>query len=124
MEDNKITESIIGAGIEAHKHLGPGLLESAYEEALCRELSIGDIQFEKQKGLPVEYKGVKLDCGYRLDLLIESKVIVEVKAVEKLHAIHTAQLLNYLKLMNLRIGLLMNFYVPILVDGIKRVVND
>jgi GxxExxY protein len=123
MKDNEITEVIIGSAIEVHKHLGPGLLESAYEAALCRELSLRGIEFQKQVSLPVEYKGIKLDCGYRLDLLIEKKIIVEIKAVETLGDIHMAQLLTYLKLMDLKLGLIINFNVPKLVNGVKRVSN-
>jgi len=123
MNENEITETVIGAAIEVHKHLGPGLLESAYEMALCRELSLRGINFEKQKSLPIEYKGFKLDCGYRLDLLIENQVIVEIKAVENIQAIHTAQLLTYLKLLGKKVGLIINFNVPKLIDGVKRVSN-
>ncbi len=115
---------IIGAAIEVHKALGPGLLESAYEQCLCRELSIRGIPFERQVPLPVEYKGTKLDCGYKLDLLVAELVIVELKAVEKLAPIHTAQLLTYLRLSGLWLGLLINFHVPLLTDGgIERLVN-
>jgi GxxExxY protein len=120
MEPNKITEQVIGAAIEVHKSLGPGLLESAYEECLCRKLSLRDIHFERQKPLPVEYKGVRLDCGYRLDLLVASTVVVEIKAVESILPIHEAQLLTYLKLGGWKIGLLINFNVPVLKDGIRR----
>ena len=123
MNENEITETVIGAAIEVHKHLGPGLLESAYEMALCRELSLRGINFEKQKSLPIEYKGFKLDCGYRLDLLIENQVIEEIKAVENIQAIHTAQLLTYLKLLGKKVGLIINFNVPKLIDGVKRVSN-
>ncbi|MEW6619648.1 MAG: GxxExxY protein [bacterium] len=123
MEINQITEKIIGAAIEIHKTLGPGLLESAYEECLCYELSMVGLAFKRQVELPVIYKGFKLDCGYRIDLLVEEKVIVELKAVEQLLPIHEAQLLTYLKMMNKRIGLLINFNVSVLRDGIKRIAN-
>ena len=120
MEMNRITEQIIGAGIEVHKSLGPGLLESAYEECLCRELALRDIRFERQRALPVEYKGVKLDCGYRLDLLVENTVVVEIKSVTTIQPIHEAQLLTYLKLGGWKLGLLINFNVPVLKDGVRR----
>jgi GxxExxY protein len=121
---NELTERVIGACIEIHRSLGPGLLESTYEECLCYELSIAGIGFERQKPLPVHYKNVKLDCGYRLDLVIEQKVIVELKTVENLLPIHEAQLLTYLKLSGLSLGLLINFNVPILKSGIKHIVNN
>ena len=120
MELNRITEQIIGAAIEVHKVLGPGLLESAYEECLCRELSLRDIPFERQKPLAVEYKGCKLDCGYRLDLLVAEAVVVEIKACQAIETIHEAQLLTYLKLGRWKIGLLINFNVPVLKEGIRR----
>jgi GxxExxY protein len=121
---NKLTERVIGACIEIHRHLGPGLLESAYEECLCFELSQQGIQFERQKPLPVTYKGVRLDCGYRLDIVVEDAVILELKTVEKLQPIHRAQLLTYLKLTNLSLGLLLNFNVPVMIEGVMRVVNN
>ena len=114
---------IIAAAIEVHKCLGPGLLESAYEECLCRELSLKGLSFERQKNLPVTYKGLSLDCGYRLDLLIEELVVVELKTVERIDPIHRAQLLTYLKLSDLWLGMLINFNVPVLKDGISRIVN-
>lgn len=120
MELNKTTEQIIGAAIEVHKVLGPGLLESAYEECLCRELGLRGIQFERQRPLPVEYKGVKLDCGYRLDFLVENAVVVEIKSVSGIEPIHEAQLLTYLRLGGWKLGLLINFNVPVLKDGIRR----
>lgn len=120
MEMNNITEQIIGAAIEDHKALGPGLLESAYKECLCRELSLRGVQFERQRPPPVEYKGVKLDCGYRLDLLLADAVVVEIKAVEAIEPIHEAQLLTYLKLGGWKLGLLINFNVPVLKEGIRR----
>lgn len=121
---NKITEAIIGAAIEVHRALGPGLLESTYETCLVFELVQRGLKVEQQKALPVIYKGVKLDCGYRLDLLVEDAVIVEIKAVDHLAPIHLAQLLSYLKLSGCKVGLLINFNVKILRDGIRRVVND
>jgi GxxExxY protein len=122
MDINQLTGEVIGAAIEVHKTLGPGLLESAYEECLCFELNKKQIQFERQKPLPVEYKEVKLDCGYRLDLLIPNKLIVELKACDTLLPVHQAQLLTYLKLTGIKTGLLINFNVPILKEGIKRLV--
>jgi GxxExxY protein len=121
---NELTERVIGACIEIHRALGPGLLESAYEECLCYELSLAGIRFERQKPLPVHYKEVNLDCGYRLDLVVEQKLIVELKAVENVLPIHEAQLLTYLKLSGLTLGLLINFNVPMLKNGIKRIANN
>ncbi len=123
-EEDKLSKEIIGAAIEVHRHLGPGLLESAYEECLCKELEIRDVAFERQKPLPVVYKGLALDCGYRLDIVVEGKVILELKSVNKIESIHEAQLLTYLKLSNLKLGILINFNVPILKEGIKRIVNN
>lgn len=122
--ENQITEAIIGGAIEVHRELGPGLLESAYDECLCYELSQRRLSFRRQVSLPVSYKGVKLDCGYRIDLLVENTVIVEIKSVEILIPIHTAQLLTYLKLLDRAVGLLINFNVPVLRKGLKRVVNN
>jgi len=121
---DEITEKIIGACIEIHKVIGPGLLESAYEECLCFELSKAGLIFERQKPLPVVYKSVRLDCGYRLDLVVENCVVVELKAVENLMAVHEAQVLTYLKLSGLHVGLLINFNVPVLKQGVKRIVNN
>jgi GxxExxY protein len=123
MEINKLTGEVIGAAIEVHKSLGPGLLESAYEECLCRELDLRKIKYERQKALPVEYKGVRLDCGYRLDVVVGDKLIVELKAVESLLPIHKAQLLTYLKLTGIKTGLIINFNVSALKDGIQRISN-
>ena len=120
MTDNDITHAIIGAAIEVHKHLGPGLLESAYEECLLHELRIRNMRVERQKGLPVVYKEVKLDCGYRLDLLVEGKIILELKSVEGLAPIHEAIILTYLRLSGHKIGLLINFNVTVLKDGVRR----
>ncbi len=122
MDINRLTEAIIGAAIEVHRALGPGLLESAYKECLCRELDLQGIPFERQRPLPVEYKGLRLDCGYRLDLLVSNQVVVEIKAVENLLPIHEAQLLTYLKLGGWQVGLLINFNVPVLKQGIRRLV--
>ena len=120
---NEITEDIIGAAIEVHRALGPGLLESAYEACLAFELAEQGLRVERQKPLPVVYKKVKLDCGYRLDLLVEESVIVEIKAVAALTPLHKAQLLSYLRLSGCRVGLLINFNVEVLRNGIKRLVN-
>ena len=119
---NEITENVIGAAVRIHRALGPGLLESAYEECLCYELSKSGLRFERQKPLPVKYENVKLDCGYRLDLVVEETVIIELKCVEAFLPIHEAQLLTYLKLSSLDLGLLINFNVPVLREGLKRVV--
>ena len=119
---NDLSSAIIGAAIEVHRTLGPGLLESAYEQCLARELSLRDISFERQKPLPVHYKGTQLDCGYRLDFLVAGIIVVEVKAIDALLPIHQAQLLSYLKLGGWKLGLLINFHVPLLREGIKRVV--
>lgn len=116
---NKITEAIIGAAI-VHRTIGPGLLESAYEECLCRELALRNVPFKRQVPLPVCYKGVNLDCGYRIDLLVMDQVVVELKAVEKLDPIHEAQLLTYLRLSHCKVGLLINFNLPLLKDGVVR----
>jgi len=118
----EVTREIIGAAIEVHRVLGPGLLESAYEECLCRELSLRRVAFLRQYPLPVDYKGVRLECGYRVDLLVADSVVVEVKAVERLLPVHEAQLLSYLKLGGWKLGLLINFNVPLLKQGVKRMV--
>jgi len=120
MTDQEFTHAIIGAAIEVHRALGPGLLESAYEECLAQELTLQGIPFERQKPLPVVYKGVKLECGYRVDLFIDGRVVVELKAVEALAPIHDAILLTYLRLSGCKIGLLMNFHCTVLKDGIRR----
>ena len=121
---NEITEKVIGACIDIHRQLGPGLLESAYEECLCYDLSTFGLAFERQKDLPVTYKRVRLACGYKIDIVVEGLVVVELKAVEKLLPIHEAQLLTYLKLSALSVGLLINFNVPALKQGLKRIVNN
>lgn len=122
-EANRLSNVIIGAAIQVHRELGPGLLESAYEACLKYELAQQGLRVESQVSQPVIYKGIHLDCGYRLDLLVEDLIIVELKTVESLHPIHDAQLLTYLKLKNLWLGLLINFNVPLLKNGIKRLVN-
>ena len=124
MELNALSESTIGAAIEVHCALGPGLLESAYQQCLCHELRLRGIPFDCELTLPVSYKGTRLDCGYRLDLLLDQRLVVEVKSVERLEKIHEAQLLTYLRLGNWHLGLLINFNVPVLKDGIKRRVLD
>ena len=124
MDLNKLSSTIIGEAIEVHQILGPGLLESAYEECLCKELGLRGLSFERQKPLPLEYKGDKLDCGYRLDVVVENGIILEFKACEKIEPIHKAQLLTYLKLSKLSLGLLLNFNVPLMRDGIVRIVNE
>lgn len=122
MEVNELTQRTIEAAIEVHKHLGPGLLESAYEECLCEELSFGDLRFERQKPLPISYRNIKLDCGYRIDVLVEKILVLELKAIDGILPIHHAQLLTYLRLGGWKIGLLINFNVPFLRSGIKRIV--
>jgi GxxExxY protein len=121
--ENDIYGKIIGAAIEVHKKLGPGLLESAYEECLCYEMQLRGIEFKRQVPLSLNYKGVDLDCGYRLDLLVEDKVIVELKSIEGLEPIHEAQMLTYLKLRNAWLGLIINFNVIMLKDRVRRLVN-
>ncbi|RPH40325.1 MAG: GxxExxY protein [Planctomycetota bacterium] len=120
---NGLTEKIIGAAIEVHRELGPGLLESAYEECLAHELTLRRVPFNRQQSLPITYKAVKLDCGYRLDLLVEQRVIVEIKAVERIIPIHQSQLLSYLRLSRIKWGLLLNFNVPVLRQGMRRMAN-
>ncbi len=120
MDINKITETIIGASIEVHKALGPGLLETAYEECLSYELRLNGLRFQRQRALPLIYKGIKLDCGYRIDLHVEERVVIELKAIDKLSPIHDAQLLTYMNLVNSSVGLLINFNVPVLKNGIRR----
>lgn len=123
MIEDKITDKIINSAIKIHDVLGPGLLESAYHECLYYELKKNGVQVHKEKPVPLIYEDVKLDCGYRADLIVEGKVIVEVKSVDALNDIHLAQVLTYLKLSNCRIGLLLNFNVLKLKNGIKRVIN-
>jgi len=123
LDINKTTEAVIGAAIEVHRHLGPGLLESAYEECLCEELLVRKIPFKRQVILPVTYKGKKLDIGYRIDLLVNDEVIVELKTVESILPIHEAQTLTYMRLGGWQVGLILNFNVAILKNGIKRLVH-
>lgn len=118
---NQISEKVIGAAIEVHRRLGPGLLESSYHTCLCRELELRRIEYQSQLALPIEYKGVQVTKGYVIDLLIEGSLIVEIKSVEKLLRIHAAQLLTYMRLQGVSAGLLMNFNVPILPRGIRRI---
>ena len=124
MTENELSKIIIGAAIEVHKQLGPGLLESSYETCLARELNLKGLEFERQISLPIVYKGVNLEAGYRIDLLVEKKVIIEVKAVQEFSDVHLAQILTYLKLSNLKLGLLLNFNVTKMTQGLKRVVNN
>jgi GxxExxY protein len=122
MEFDDLSNRVFGCAIEVHRNLGPGLLESAYEQCLAHELSRNNIAFQLQLAQPVRYKDVLLDCGYRIDVLVENELIIELKSVEKLLGIHEAQLLTYMKLAEIKIGLLMNFNVTKLKEGIKRFV--
>lgn len=122
MEINELTQKIIGCSIEVHKSLGPGLLETAYEQCLAYELSHAGLEFKLQVPMPVIYKGVRIECGYRIDVVVEDKVIIEIKAVDKVLNIHNAQLLTYLKLSKIKLGLLINFNEKLLHKGIKRLV--
>jgi GxxExxY protein len=119
-QNDPLTERIIGVAIEVHRHLGPGLLESAYEECLCYELGQAGFTLRRQVPLPVVYKSVRLDCGYRLDIVAENRVIIELKAVERLMPIHEAQVITYLKLSGIPTGLLLNFNTPVLKEGVRR----
>lgn len=121
--EQRLTGEIIGASIEVHRELGPGLLESSYEVCLCRELDLRGIAYKFQDPLPLEYKGIRLNCGYRMDLLVANAVIVEIKSVAALAPIHEAQLLTYLKPRGIKVGLLINFNVVVLKDGIRRLVH-
>lgn len=120
--EEELTGKIIGSAIEVHRELGPGLLESAYHQCLCHELTLRGLKFQREIHLPVKYKQVRLDCGYQADIIVEQKVILELKCVAEISAIHEAQILTYLKLANLKIGILLNFNVASLRDGIKRFV--
>jgi len=123
VEFDELSNRVIGCAIEVHRTLGPGLLESAYEQCLARELTLANIEFQVQAPLPVEYKGVRLDCGYRVDLFVEKQLILELKVVEKFSPIHEAQILTYMKLAKVSVGLLINFNVELLKEGgIKRFV--
>ena len=119
---DRLSGAVLGAAIEVHRALGPGLLEAVYEECLCHELNIGGIQFARQVPLPIQYKGVYLDCGYRMDLVVEDQLILEVKSVERLLPLHDAQLLTYLKLSGIKKGLLLNFNARVLKQGVRRLV--
>jgi GxxExxY protein len=119
----EVSEQIIGCALRVHQALGPGLLETAYSACLAHELSLSGLHFEKEKAMPVSYRGLNLECGFRLDFLIADQVVLEVKAVERLLPVHEAQLLTYLRLCNKRLGLLINFNVPMLKQGIRRVAN-
>lgn len=123
MSENEVAKIVFEAGLKVHRALGPGLLESAYEECLAYELGKTAVQYQRQKGMPLLYEEVKLDVGYRADLVIENKLIVEIKAVESITDIHLAQILTYLKLSNCKLGLLINFNVLLFKDGVKRVIN-
>ena len=123
MSENELTNIVFTSALSVHRELGPGLLESAYEECLYHELCNLDLFVEKQKPLPLVYKGVRLDVGYRIDLLIESKLIIELKSIESLNDLHLAQILTYLKLSNCKLGLLINFNSVLLKNGVKRVIN-
>jgi GxxExxY protein len=123
MTENEISSKVIGASIEVHKHLGPGLLESTYETCLGHELKLMGLEVKQQVPLPVIYKDVKLNAGYRIDMIVENKVIIEIKSVDALAPIHTAQILTYLKLKDLKLGLLINFNEVKVIDGLKRIIN-
>lgn len=122
IENDSLTEQIIGAAIQVHRELGPGRLESAYEACLCHELSLNNLKVERQKAIPISYKGIKLDAGYRLDLVVENQVIVEIKAISELLPVHEAQLLSYLKQVGGGRGLLINFNVKLLKHGLRRLI--
>lgn len=122
--NNKLTDIIIGSAIEVHRNLGLGLLESAYQECLLYELRLKDLSVEKEKRLPIIYKDIKLDHGYRIDLLVENKVVIEIKTVESFTDVHSAQVLTYLKLGNYPLGLLLNFHTTLLKNGLKRFINS
>ncbi|TXD72477.1 GxxExxY protein [Aequorivita antarctica] len=123
MTENELSSKIIGACIEVHKQLGPGLLESTYEVCLAHELRTLGLEFKQQVPLPVIYKGIKLNAGYRIDMIVEESIIIEIKSIEVLAPIHTAQILTYLKLKDIKLGLLINFNSVKVVDGIKRIIN-
>jgi GxxExxY protein len=124
MVENELSEIIIGSAIKVHKSLGPGLLENAYLECLYYELNKSGLRVEKQKTLPLYYEDIKIDIGYRLDLIVNDKIVIEIKSVEKLNDVHTAQVITYLKLSGCKLGLLINFNVLRVVSGIKRIAND
>jgi GxxExxY protein len=122
MKEEKTTEAIIGAAIEVHRNLGPGLLEGVYQSCLAQEMLLRGLSFEREVALPVRYKGIDLDCGYRMDFMVEKTVVVELKTVDSIQPVHEAQLLTYLKLTGCKVGLIINFNVPLLSKGIKRMV--
>jgi len=122
MKFDELSNRVIGCALEVHRHLGPGLLESTYEQCLAYEMKVAGMAFKLQHALPVEYKNIKLDCGYRIDMLVDNSIIIELKSVDKILPIHQAQLLTYMKLADISIGLLINFNVKYLKDGIKRMV--
>jgi len=124
MNENELSNKIIGRAIAIHKSLGPGLLESAYKECLCYELRKAGFHIVKEKPVPLIYEGIILDCGYRIDILVENKVVIEIKSIDLLTQVHLAQILTYLRIGHYKLGLLMNFNVILLRDGIRRVVND
>ncbi|GAB4267726.1 MAG: GxxExxY protein [Candidatus Promineifilaceae bacterium] len=124
MKENEVSGEVIGAAIEVHRQLGPGLLESAYEECLAYEMELRHIPFERQKPLPLTYKGIHLDCGYRLDFLVGGLVVVELKAIKAFEPIHEAQILTYLRLTNCKLGLLLNFHSTLMKKGIKRIAHN
>ena len=124
MDENELTEKTIGAAIEVHRRLGPGLLESIYEECMSAEMTFRQIPFERQKSLPISYRGIRLNASYRIDLLVGKRVVVDLKVVERILPVHEAQLLTYLRLTGCTVGLLINFNVAILTQGIKRMVNN
>lgn len=124
MTENEISRAIINCALKVHKALGPGLLESSYEECLFYELQKSGLNVEKQKPLPLIYEEIELEVGYRVDLFVENKVVIEIKSVEALNDVHLAQLLTYLKLSNSKLGMLINFNVTLLKQGVKRVVNN
>ncbi len=124
MNENEISQLVIGLCIKVHKKLGPGLLESSYEECLCYELSKNNLKFSRQQTIPIIYDEIKLDHGFRADIIIENKVIVEIKSIETLQPVHSAQLLTYLRLTDIKLGLLINFNTYLIKEGIKRIVNN
>ena len=123
MTENEYSNIIIGCAIEVHRHLGPGLLESAYQKCLLYELQSKGLMVQEEVSMPIVYKEIKLDHGYRIDLLVENKVVIEIKAIDSLNDVHTAQMLTYLRLGNYKLGLLLNFHVTVLKNGIKRIIN-
>ena len=119
IEFSELSNKVIGCAIEVHKALGPGLLESAYQHCLCHELKLNHINFQKEKPLPINYKGCRLDCGYRIDILVENEIILEIKSIERLQRIHEAQIISFMKLSDIKQGFLINFNVTLLKDGLK-----